>query len=111
MDKELSCVVVSVYNLAQGRGPIIGDSVAIPEPYLTHIDAKYINQVCFSINLINKIKTYIYILLILFLDIPVPQHKSKPSFNHGGKQEKCKCRMCISTTVFIQTVLTIVSIF
>jgi len=56
VDKELSCVVVSVYNLAQGRGPIIGDSVAIPEPYLTHIDAKYINQVCFFLNLINKIK-------------------------------------------------------
>ncbi|KAL4143041.1 hypothetical protein QTP88_005417 [Uroleucon formosanum] len=44
VDKELSCVVVSVYNLAQGRGPIIGDSVAIPEPCLTHINAKYINQ-------------------------------------------------------------------
>lgn len=46
VDKELSCIAVSVYNLAQGRGPIIGDSVAIPEPYLTHIDATYKNQVC-----------------------------------------------------------------
>jgi len=47
VDKDLSCVVVSVYNLAQGRGPIIGDAVAIPEPYLTNIDAKYIKQVYF----------------------------------------------------------------
>lgn len=46
VDKELSCIVVSVYNLAQGRGPIIGDSVAIPEPYLTKIDATFKNQVC-----------------------------------------------------------------
>ncbi|XP_026812964.1 tetratricopeptide repeat protein 5-like [Rhopalosiphum maidis] len=44
VDKDLSCVVVSVYNLAQGKGPIIGDSVAIPEPYLTNIDAKYLKQ-------------------------------------------------------------------
>jgi len=109
VDKELSCLVVSVYNLAQGRGPIIGDSVAIPEPYLTHIDAKYLNQVIFLSNLINKIKTYVDILLILFSDIPVPQHKSKSSFNHGCEQEKYKCRMCISTTIFIQTILVIIS--
>ncbi|VVC37052.1 Tetratricopeptide repeat,Protein of unknown function DUF2654,Tetratricopeptide repeat-containing [Cinara cedri] len=44
VDKELTCIAVSVYNLAQGKGPIIGDSVAIPEPYLTQIDAKYNDQ-------------------------------------------------------------------
>lgn len=47
VDKELLCMVVSVYNLAQGKGPIIGDSVAIPEPYMSYTDVTYKNQVCF----------------------------------------------------------------
>lgn len=46
VDKELVCIVVSAYNLAQGRGPIIGDSVAIPEPYMSCLDITYKNQVC-----------------------------------------------------------------
>ncbi|XP_050441436.1 tetratricopeptide repeat protein 5-like [Adelges cooleyi] len=44
VDKELACIVVSVYNLAQGKGPIIGDSVAIPEPYMSKIEATYKDQ-------------------------------------------------------------------
>jgi len=55
VDKELTCMVVSVYNLAQGRGPIIGNSVAIPEPYMTRIDATYKTQKfqypCIRVNL------------------------------------------------------------
>ncbi len=31
------CVAVNLYNLAPGKGVIIGDSVAIPEPYFTKI--------------------------------------------------------------------------
>ncbi|XP_069686629.1 tetratricopeptide repeat protein 5-like [Periplaneta americana] len=41
IDKEETCVAVTVYNLAQGKGVIIGDSVAIPEPYLAKICFKY----------------------------------------------------------------------
>lgn len=52
VDKELFCIVVSVYNLAQGKGPIIGDSVAIPEPRMIHVDVTYKNQVCPFTNLI-----------------------------------------------------------
>ncbi|XP_065343831.1 tetratricopeptide repeat protein 5-like [Cloeon dipterum] len=45
-DKNETCVVVTVYNLAEGRGFIIGDSIAIPEPYLckvafTHKDKSF----------------------------------------------------------------------
>lgn len=45
VDKLGTCVVVTVYNLADGKGVIIGDSVAIPEPYVTDIDFKYKNNV------------------------------------------------------------------
>ncbi|VVC27266.1 Hypothetical protein CINCED_3A019882 [Cinara cedri] len=44
VDKELNCIVVSVYNLSPSKGPVIHDSVAIPEPYMTQIDATYKNQ-------------------------------------------------------------------
>ncbi|KAJ0172628.1 hypothetical protein K1T71_011767 [Dendrolimus kikuchii] len=35
VDDSMQCVCVNVYNWADGRGTIIGDCVAIPEPYLT----------------------------------------------------------------------------
>lgn len=41
VDKAGTCVAVTVYNMADGKGVIIGDSVAIPEPYVTDIDFKY----------------------------------------------------------------------
>ncbi|KAK3085322.1 hypothetical protein FSP39_001450, partial [Pinctada imbricata] len=37
VDQEETCIPVSVYNLAQGSGVKIGDSVAIPEPYLQNV--------------------------------------------------------------------------
>nr|CAD7462443.1 unnamed protein product [Timema tahoe] len=41
LDKAETCVAVTVYNLAQGKGVIIGDTVAIPEPYLSQVRFKY----------------------------------------------------------------------
>lgn len=41
VDKLGTCVAVTVYNLADGKGVIIGDSVAIPEPYITDVNFKY----------------------------------------------------------------------
>lgn len=38
-------MAVTVYNLADGKGVIIGDSVAIPEPYVTDVDFKYADNV------------------------------------------------------------------
>ncbi|XP_034952007.1 tetratricopeptide repeat protein 5-like [Chelonus insularis] len=35
VDKDSTCLAVTVYNLAEGRGVTVGDSVAIPEPFLT----------------------------------------------------------------------------
>lgn len=35
VDESRECVLVTVYNWADGRGAIIGDCVVIPEPYLT----------------------------------------------------------------------------
>ncbi|KAH0811463.1 hypothetical protein GEV33_011329 [Tenebrio molitor] len=41
VDKLGTCVVVTVYNLADGKGVIIGNSVAIPEPYVTDVNFSY----------------------------------------------------------------------
>lgn len=38
MDKSGLVIVTTVFNLADGKGVIIGDSVAIPEPYVTDVD-------------------------------------------------------------------------
>ncbi|KAG1714099.1 Tetratricopeptide repeat protein 5 [Nymphon striatum] len=44
VDSQQSCFCVTVYNLAQGKGVIIGDSVAIPEPYIQKVQGKYENK-------------------------------------------------------------------
>lgn len=45
MDKKGTCVSVMVYNLAEGKGVIIGDSVAIPEPFVTKVKFSYKGKV------------------------------------------------------------------
>jgi len=44
MDAAGAALVVTLYNLSPGRGVIIGDSVAIAEPYLTEIDFTHQDQ-------------------------------------------------------------------
>lgn len=41
IDKTGTVIVTTVFNLADGKGVIIGDSVAIPEPYVTDVDFRY----------------------------------------------------------------------
>lgn len=45
VDRVGTCVVVSVFNLAEGKGVIIGNSVAIPEPYVTDVHFTYKDKV------------------------------------------------------------------
>lgn len=45
VDKLGTCVVVTVFNLADGKGVIIGNSVAIPEPYVTDVHFTYKDNV------------------------------------------------------------------
>ncbi|XP_061197158.1 tetratricopeptide repeat protein 5-like [Saccostrea echinata] len=44
VDEEETCLPVTVYNMAQGCGVKIGDSVAIPEPYLQDVKVNHKNQ-------------------------------------------------------------------
>lgn len=44
VDDEETCLPVTVYNIAQGSGVKIGDSVAIPEPYLQNVKVNHKNQ-------------------------------------------------------------------
>lgn len=41
VDEEKTCMAVTLYNLAKGKGVTVGDSVAIPEPFLTHHQFSY----------------------------------------------------------------------
>ncbi len=45
-DRSGRIVAVNLYNLAPGKGVIIGDSVAIAEPYFTHVKAERGEKVC-----------------------------------------------------------------
>ena len=40
-DSNGDCAVLTIYNLASGHGVIIGDSIAIPEPWLESVDFKF----------------------------------------------------------------------
>lgn len=52
VDKENRCLAVTVYNLSPGKGVIIGDSVAISEPYFTRVDLAY-NERRYAFDLIR----------------------------------------------------------
>lgn len=97
VDKELLCIVVSVYNLAQGRGPIIGDSVAIPEPYMNQIDATYKTQVCsFSTDAIQ----YILNLLCYFQKFQFPSIRVNLPLTMVVNK-KCVSAECVSQPLFL----------
>lgn len=44
-DRNGQCLAVNLYNLAPGKGVIIGDSVAIAEPKLSHVKVTHKDQV------------------------------------------------------------------
>ena len=45
-------MAVTIYNVAKGRGVTIGDSVAIPEPFMTYQTFSYKDYVGISIKII-----------------------------------------------------------
>ena len=45
LDKEGTCVAVTIYNIAPGYGVKIGDSVAIPEPFVLDHNVVYKDKV------------------------------------------------------------------
>lgn len=38
VDAEGQCCLVTIYNMGSGKGPAIGDSLAIPEPHVDRVD-------------------------------------------------------------------------
>ncbi|CAL1683608.1 unnamed protein product [Lasius platythorax] len=44
VDEQKTCIVVTVYNLAKGRGVTVGDSVGIPEPFVIQQKFSYMNN-------------------------------------------------------------------
>lgn len=44
MDAEKTCIAVTVYNWAKGRGVTVGDTVVIPEPFLTRQNFTFRNN-------------------------------------------------------------------
>lgn len=45
VDQNEESTVVTVYNLAEGKGVLIGDYVAVPEPYLSNVKINFENKV------------------------------------------------------------------
>lgn len=41
LDEDAACLAVNVYNMAEGRGFVTGDSVLIPQPYLHHVKVNH----------------------------------------------------------------------
>ncbi|KAG7204775.1 hypothetical protein KM043_005184 [Ampulex compressa] len=44
VDEEKTCIAVTVYNLAKGRGVIVGDYVGIPKPLVIQQKFSYLNN-------------------------------------------------------------------
>ena len=44
IDANQTCMAVSIFNMGAGKGPIIGDSIAIPEPYVQKVDISVSEQ-------------------------------------------------------------------
>ncbi|KAL0272819.1 UNVERIFIED_CONTAM: hypothetical protein PYX00_005650 [Menopon gallinae] len=44
VDQNEESIVVTVYNLAEGKGVLIGDYVAVPEPYLSNVKISFENK-------------------------------------------------------------------
>ena len=59
VDQEKTCTAVTLYNLAKGKGVTVGDSVAIPEPFLSHHQFSYENDVIFYFILNNIIAIFL----------------------------------------------------
>lgn len=58
VDKVGTCVAVTVFNLADGKGVIIGDCVAIPEPFVTDVDFTYkedVSRIFVDLFMFNEI--------------------------------------------------------
>ena len=60
-DKSSKCVAVNLYNLAPGKGVIIGDSVAISEPNFSKIEVQVRDEVSFILTQCEN--------LTIFLDL------------------------------------------
>ena len=48
VDRDTTCVCVTIYNIGTGHGMKIGDSVAIPEPWCEEVDMETESGVCKS---------------------------------------------------------------
>lgn len=69
IDEDETVMPVNVYNLAQGSGVKIGDSVAIPEPYVQHVSVKHKDKVWGLFCFYFKYYLYASAVLIAFCSL------------------------------------------
>ena len=62
-DKDSKCLAVNLYNLAPGKGVIIGDTVAIAEPNFSHVSLHIKEQVTFPSAVISIIPLKLFVFL------------------------------------------------
>ena len=65
-DKDSKCLAVNLYNLAPGKGVIIGDTVAIAEPNFSHVSLHIKEQVTFPSAVISIIPLKLFVFLLIF---------------------------------------------
>ena len=61
-DKSSKCVAVNLYNLAPGKGVIIGDSVAISEPNFSKIEVQVRDEVSFILTQCENLTIFLDLL-------------------------------------------------
>lgn len=77
VDTANECIAVTVYNLANGQGVIIGDVVAIAMPYLKEIDFTFKDKVSWKwLNPYVSTPRYYCNYRFLFTEISVQKYKS-----------------------------------
>jgi len=89
VDSEATCCSVTVYNIVQGWGVKIGDSIAIPEPFLQRVNVQHQDQVHYSMLLLMMV---IIMIVVMILCRSAWVGRSRP----------CVCvSVCLSVCLFV----------
>ena len=71
-DKHSKCLAVNLYNLAPGKGVIIGDTVAIAEPNFSHVSLQIKEQVSSNLEMQHQwftLKLFFLIFQLIAFDV------------------------------------------
>ena len=88
VDEESECVAVTVYNYARGKGVIIGNTVAIPDPFVENVDFKFKDKVSCSFSLAALGASWAVTFALIFTVVVVQVDSSGDAAGHGCEREE-----------------------